>query len=360
MTYNAGIIGCGNSGIVHAEVLDSISESSVYAVCDPDKEKRESVSERFDAKAFGDSQELLEVGELDAVHVCSPVQTHHNIAVDSIKNQLPTLIEKPLTRNVSEAENIIQARDNAQIPVGVVHNRVFNPRIMAAKNRVTDGEIGEIIAIDLLTSTESDLSDATRGEWVFDLPGGELGETMPHHVYLALEFVDRLGKIRGVTKHNSRSYQRVDIDGLNIVATDHTGNVNISIRALTNSSEQYELTLFGTDGIMTVDLRRTPGTYFNTTNGFSPKIVIENYLHELSSLIRNFSALIKSELVEKLNNSGTAVSRHRGHYNTIQGFISAVKTGEQVPTELEDGLDTIRVIEFMENKQNKEETATVS
>jgi len=61
-----------------------------------------------------------------------------------------------------------------------------------------------------------------------------------------------------------------------------------------------------------------------------------------------------------LNNSGTAVSRHRGHYNTIQGFISAVKTGEQVPTELEDGLDTIRIIEFMENKQNKEETATVS
>lgn len=252
---------------------------------------------------------------------------------------------------MSETRKLIQARDDASIPMGVVHNRQFTHLMTKARKQISNDGIGDIIAIDLVASMRANLSDATRGEWVFNLPGGELGETLPHHVYLALSFVNRLGEIRGVTTHNSMDYDQVDIDGLTLVATDSTGQVNISIKILTNSSLKYELTLYGTNGIMTVDLRNTPGLYLNETSGFSPKTVLKNYAHNIKQLIIESANLIKYKSKERYSRQETAAVEHKSHYKTIQQFISSVEGGKQVPFTLEEGLDTIKVIQALKNRE---------
>ena len=351
MTYSAGVIGCGNAGTVHAEVLDANPDTELVGVCDPVERNRKKLSDRFSVPGFEDVDQLLDEQNPDGVHICSPVQTHASIATDTIESGFPTLIEKPLATTVSEAEDIIEASDNQGVTASTVHNRLYSDRLIEARRRVARGEIGDLIAVDFISSTQADLSEATRGDWVFDLPGGELGETLPHHAYLTLAFTDRLGNINGTSVQNSRKYKEVDLDGFSMTATDSSGDVLLTLRALTNSSERYDLTAYGTEGIMRIDLRHTPGIYVTRTEGFSPKVVIKNFLSDGAQLSKNLLDLVVEQVKDMRSDEDEAIKTNLGHYRVIDKFSNAVVSNASVPVTLDEGLDTIRILEALEEAE---------
>lgn len=348
MSYRATVVGCGNAGLVHAEVLNANPSTELVGVCDPDPTRREDFENGFDVPAYESTNDLLAEQNPDAVHVCSPVQTHASIAVDVIESGYPTLVEKPIADSVEAVNDIIEARDEAGVTVGTVHNRLYTDRLIEARRRVARGEIGDLVAVDMVASTRAELSHATRGDWVFDLPGGELGETLPHHAYLSLAFTDRLGEIGGGSTQNSKQYKEVDIDGFSLTATDDSDDVLISLRAFTNSSERYELTAYGTNGIMRVDLRHNPGIYVSHAEGFSADVVVKNFLSESFQLSRNFFELVRSKFEDWRSNEDPAVSNNLGHYRIVDKFANSVTGSGDVPVTLEEGLDTIRMMQALE------------
>lgn len=348
MSHQAAVVGCGNAGTVHVEVLKDHPKTSVEAVVDPNDHRRNAIVEQFGTSGYESIDSLLSDRNPDIIHVCSPVQTHVSISVKTIAQGIPTLIEKPVAASVDDVEQIIATREAHDVPVGTVHNRLYNSRMIEAKKRVENGEIGEVIALDLLSSTEVDLTNPPRGDWVFDLPGGQLGETIPHHAYLVLAFADRLGDINGVTLQNYRDYQVVDFDGVSLTANDEDGDVLVTLRSLSNSSERYELNVYGTEGIMRIDLRYTPGIYLNQADGFSPKTVIKNYWNEGVQLSYNFTNLVLSKVRERIGEDVDSKQNHSGHYRIIDGFVDTVETSGEVPVTLEQGLDTIRFIDELE------------
>jgi predicted dehydrogenase len=148
-----------------------------------------------------------------------------------------------------------------------------------------------------------------------------------------------------VTIQNTRDYESVNLDGASITASDAAGEIMVTLRALTNSAGSYELTVFGTEGIMTIDLRHTPGIYVNQTVGFSPKTVLQNFVVDGFQLVQNFVNLIVSKVSESISDNEGAEQQHSGHYRIIDQFIDAAKHGTDVPVSLEQGLDTIRIVE---------------
>lgn len=348
MSYRAAVVGCGNAGSVHAEVLEANPRTELVGVCDPDPDHRANFENRFSVSAYVSTDDLLAEQDPDAVHICSPVQSHASIAVDVIESGYPVLVEKPLADSVEAVEEIIEARDEAGVTAGTVHNRLYNDRLIEARRRVTRGEIGDVVAVDVVASTQADLSHATRGDWVFDLPGGELGETLPHHAYLSLAFTEGLGEIRGVSTQNSRQYEEVDLDGFSLTATGASDNTLISLRALTNSSERYEIKVYGTDGTMRIDLRHTPGIYVSHAEGFSAGVVIKNFLMDGLQLSQNLFGLARSKANEWRSSDDPAVTENLSHYRLIDGFAEAIIKNGDVPVTLEDGLDTIRMMRAIE------------
>src|SRR5690606_27485861 len=92
-------------------------------------------------------QGLLERDDIDLVDVCTPGDTHAEIAVAALEAGKHVLCEKPLANSVAEAEAMVAAADAAaakgvRAMVGFTYRRV--PAIALARRLVEQGRIGQV------------------------------------------------------------------------------------------------------------------------------------------------------------------------------------------------------------------------
>jgi predicted dehydrogenase len=294
---------------------------------------------------------MLEEANLDAVHLCTPPQTHLDLGRTIMEAGVPVLIEKPIAMSSDEVEELIRVRDETETPVTVVHNRLFLPYVQRAIQRVESGEIGDVVSVTMVFSNEDDLAETERGEWVFDLPGGELGEGSPHQVYVPLRFVDGLGEIRGTGVQNYRQYDPpVEFDGAGIEAVDGSGRRLITIKMLANSATRDTLFVHGTKGELQIDfVKRGIYTSTNKDRYSVSAFLTENIGFGVQTAINTLQTGIsfaKRLTYEKINNPRSEQSN--GHYVLMDRFIEAVETETSVPVTLEESLETIEILEAIE------------
>jgi len=82
---------------------------------------------------------------IDIVDICTPNESHCEIAVAAAKAGKAILCEKPLARNVDEAEKMAQAVKKARVVNMICHNYRRVPAIALAKQMIERGEIGDRI-----------------------------------------------------------------------------------------------------------------------------------------------------------------------------------------------------------------------
>ena len=64
-----------------------------------------------------------------------------------IDHNIPVLIEKPITNNLTEAAKLVTASEAADVPILVGHHRRFNPIIERAHQMIIQGAIGDVKAV---------------------------------------------------------------------------------------------------------------------------------------------------------------------------------------------------------------------
>ncbi len=94
-----------------------------------------------------DWRRVLERDDVDLVDVCTPGDTHAEIAIAALEAGKHVLCEKPLANTVAEAEAMAEAaaraaRNGVRSMVGFTYRRV--PAIGLARQLVADGRLGEI------------------------------------------------------------------------------------------------------------------------------------------------------------------------------------------------------------------------
>jgi len=351
-TFRIAIVGMGNAGPNrHLPAIDAHPRAEAVAFCDLDESRLREAAEGRDVSTYTDYHELLEEADIDAVHLCTPPQTHLPIASDIMRAGVPVLIEKPVAMSSDEVEELIDVRDETGTPVSVVHNRLFLPYVQEAIHRVESGEIGDVVSVTMLLSKEDDLSDTFRGDWVFELPGGELGEGSPHQVYVPMAFVDGLGEICGVGTQNYRGYESpVDFDGAGIEALDDDGRRLISIKMLANSATRDTLFVHGTKGELTIDFVKR-GIFVNKNKErYSAKAFLNENMISTVQTVKNVVetgfGFAKRLAYERMDDARSEESN--GHYVQIDRFVEAVDTGTEVPVTLEESLETVEVLEALE------------
>jgi predicted dehydrogenase len=129
---NTGIIGCGHLGKLHIknilELEKTMKEVNLTGIYDSDLKTSGNVASEFGVKAYSDLNRLL--GDIDACFIVTPTITHYEIAKRTIIQNIHTFIEKPLTDNIEEAEELIKLKPEGLI-VQVGHIERFNPAILA-------------------------------------------------------------------------------------------------------------------------------------------------------------------------------------------------------------------------------------
>lgn len=130
---NVAIIGIGHLGSRHLKVYSELKNLvNIVGVCDLKEERTERLARHYRVNFFEDYRELA--GKVDAVNICVPTTLHHKIGKFFLENNIHTFIEKPITMDVAQANELIALAGQNNLKLQVGHVERFNSAFMAIKH----------------------------------------------------------------------------------------------------------------------------------------------------------------------------------------------------------------------------------
>lgn len=131
---NVAVVGIGRLGEIHARIYKELNNVNLAAVCDIDKEKLNRVSNNLNVPSFIDYRDLF--GKVEAVSIAVPTNLHFEIARDFLNKQTHTLIEKPFTPTLKEADTLIRLAKKKNLILQVGHIERFNSAFAATQKLI--------------------------------------------------------------------------------------------------------------------------------------------------------------------------------------------------------------------------------
>jgi len=148
-----GVIGAGNIGRLHAEHLRTrVSRANLIAVADIVLEAAQKCAEEFEIpKAIADYHEILEDDGIEAVVICSPMDTHTKIIAEAAAAKKHIFCEKPIGLDLVRIDRALKAVKKAKVKLQIGFNRRFDPNFMAVKEAIEEGKIGDPHLLHLIS-----------------------------------------------------------------------------------------------------------------------------------------------------------------------------------------------------------------
>lgn len=122
-----GVIGVGHLGQHHARLLAEIEGAKLVGVVDVNEAGRE-LAAKHAVPFYTDYRELA--GKVDAVTVVVPTFLHHEVAKFFLERNVHTFIEKPVTKTLEEANDLVSLAGKKQLTLQVGHIERFNAAMM--------------------------------------------------------------------------------------------------------------------------------------------------------------------------------------------------------------------------------------
>ncbi|MFC8240663.1 Gfo/Idh/MocA family protein [Streptomyces chartreusis] len=244
-----GMVGYAFMGAAHSQgwrtagrVFDLPRTPVMTAICGRDATAVRAAAERHGwESAETDWRALIARDDIDLVDICTPGDSHAEIALAALAAGKHVLCEKPLANTVEEAEAMAAAADEAYgrgqlAMVGFNYRRV--PATALARSMVAEGRLGTLRHVrvtylqDWLVDPEFPLTWRLRKE----LAGsGALGDLGAHIIDLAQYLVgEQLGGVSAMTETfvRERPLPGGPTSGLSAVSANGTGQVTVDDAAV--------------------------------------------------------------------------------------------------------------------------------
>ncbi len=141
----AATLGLGMMGRHHARILQSLPGVAFAGAVDPLGDRNDAIRDpSLVCQTLG---ELLARGPLDMAVVALPTEEHLPVALQLAEAGVHMLIEKPLAASVQEGEQIVAACERAGVRAAVGHVERFNPALIALRERVLAGQLGDVFLV---------------------------------------------------------------------------------------------------------------------------------------------------------------------------------------------------------------------
>ena len=146
-----GIIGIGIMGEYHVRVYSEIAKNNVdvhlAGIADIDKNRVEGIARKYGTTAYTDYNELLG-SRMDAVSICVPTSMHYKVAIEAIQKGIRhLLIEKPISDNLTNANDIVKFARDKGVTISVGHVERFNPAVLLMKKIIDSERLGRVVSI---------------------------------------------------------------------------------------------------------------------------------------------------------------------------------------------------------------------
>ncbi|MCH8290690.1 Gfo/Idh/MocA family oxidoreductase [Candidatus Poribacteria bacterium] len=154
-----GIIGIGFMGMIHYYGAKKVTDGEVVAICTRDPKKLEgdwtSIQGNFGPRGgiedlshirkYNQIEDLLADPEIDMVDICTPTHLHKKLSIAALKAGKHTLVEKPISIRLDDANEIVQIGVESGKNFMVAHVLPFFAEFAYAKKIVESGEYGQLL-----------------------------------------------------------------------------------------------------------------------------------------------------------------------------------------------------------------------
>jgi predicted dehydrogenase len=265
-TIKVGIVGLGKMGILHAGIINSMSDTSVTAICEKESFLT-SAARGFLPKrisVYKDYQKMVAEEQLDAVYVTTPIGTHASIVGDLLRSNtaLSIFVEKPLASSYEEAKVACEAAARSRGVDMVGFQKRFSPVFQKAKQLIEQ----EIVGDPMFFRSYCFSSDVLRegSAWRFrKKTGGVFLDSAPHLLDLLIWF---FGEPTGTMAIKKQVYSSEVEDYVHAIMSYESGlqgHVDACWSVSNFRLPEFLIEIYGKDGILTVTddyLKFAPGT----------------------------------------------------------------------------------------------------
>ncbi|MEI6913903.1 MAG: Gfo/Idh/MocA family oxidoreductase [Armatimonadota bacterium] len=142
-----GVLGVGMMGKYICPInQEANSTLRVKQICDLNPDLLEDVGNRYNvADRTTSYEEMLSRDDVQVIAVFTPDHMHIKHCLQAFEAGKHLIITKPMVMNLDEARQVINAKNKSGRKCLVGQTMRFNLRMMAARQLVDDGELGDII-----------------------------------------------------------------------------------------------------------------------------------------------------------------------------------------------------------------------
>ena len=365
-----GLIGTGLMGRIHTNgykrLGDFFPEYEYHPVLQACCSRREANAKAF-AERWGyasyetDWRKIIERDDIDAVDICTPNDTHAEIAIAAAKAGKMILCEKPLARTVAEAEGMVKAVEEAGVQNTVWYNYRRIPAVTLAKNIVASGKLGKIFhyRANFLQdwTINPDLPQGGDALWRLDVEAagsGVTGDLLAHCVDTAMWINGGIKDVSAVTEtfikervhQGTGQVQKVGIDDACIFHC-HFDNGSLGLFEATRYARGHK-------ALYTLEIN---GEHASIRWDLHDMNRLEYFDHSDEGKVRGWRSIHITDGDHPYMNRwwipGTSIGYEHSFIHQVADFFYSLQSGEPCHPTFRDAFETQKVCEAVINSANE-------
>jgi len=316
---NFAVIGLGSFGIKRAQAIKNSKIANLLSIHDTSIENLNKAKEILKVPASS-YYEILKDKKIEVVCVCTPNKFHKKIIIDILNARKHVFCEKPLAKNLTEAQEIYKVAKNSKNTLQVGSNHRFFESVRYAKKLVDKQTIGEVLSFNGRIGHNGERLKDTWF-WKKDISGGgTLLDNGCHLLDLSRYFVGNFESGTGLTSNVFWKNIEVEDTATGVFNTKEgkTATIFCSWRLL---SGYFFFEINGTNGYINVDGR------FDTHGGDK---IFWSTNKDKKFYSKDFSHI-----------------KPNSYQLEIDNFISNLKNNKKCSPSVEDAVEVMRMISFI-------------
>jgi len=212
---NIGLVGYGFMGRTHSNGYKRVNDffdleyrPVLKAVCGRSADAAKAFAEKWGYESVEtDWRKLVARKDIDAIDICTPNNTHAEIALAAAEAGKMVLCEKPLSMDLVEGQKMVEAIEKAGVPNTVWYNYRRVPAVTLAKQLIDAGKLGRIFhyRANFLQdwTISADLPQGGAALWRLDVAAagsGVTGDLLAHCIDTALWLNGSITSVSAMTE----------------------------------------------------------------------------------------------------------------------------------------------------------------
>jgi predicted dehydrogenase len=375
-TLNVGIIGYGFMGRAHSNAYRQVSKffdlgytPVLKVACARKADKIKAFAENWGWESTEtDWRKLIERKDVDLIDICSPNDTHYEIALAVARAGKMVACEKPLAMNTKEGQAMTAAVEKAKVPNMVWFNYRRVPAVALAKKIIEEGRLGRIFhyrATYLQDWTISpDVPQGGQTLWRLDADvagSGVTGDLLAHSIDLAMWLIGGVSSVCAMTETFIKERKLQD-DPSKVMPVKIDDACAFLARFKNGALATFESTRYarGRKNYNTFEVNGEKGSiFFDLENAHQ----LEYFEHGGDSALRGWRTIqvwdADHPYMKHWWVPGCAIGYEHTFTHAVADFITGLEKGQKMCPDFKDGLETQIVCDAVLSSAKKQKWETI-